>query len=170
VVTLMSTTSVPARTMTRLARTALLAIACLASSRVALAQNGYGISEDFETPPMVRLCLTTDRSTLSKPASSRARRWSLSRLSSADSCFSASISFDRRLTPLPSCPPQISWLSPPKGHVSGGTVVTLYGSGFKRSPVAKVRRTPPPSSMQDETNLLLETVSVQTDRLETRTP
>jgi hypothetical protein len=26
--------------------------------------------------------------------------------------------------------------------MSGGTVVTVYGSGFKRSPVAKVRREP----------------------------
>ena len=45
-----------------------------------------------------------------------------------------------RLTRSP--PPrtlQISWLSPPKGSVSGGTVMTVYGSGFKRSPVAKVR-------------------------------
>jgi hypothetical protein len=34
---------------------------------------------------------------------------------------------------------QITWLSPPKGHISGGTVITIYGSGFKRSRVAKVR-------------------------------
>ena len=34
---------------------------------------------------------------------------------------------------------QITWLSPPKGHISGGTVLTIYGSGFKRSRVAKVR-------------------------------
>ena len=36
-------------------------------------------------------------------------------------------------------PPAITWLSPPKGHVRGGTLLTLYGSGFKRSPDAKVR-------------------------------
>ena len=34
---------------------------------------------------------------------------------------------------------QITWLSPPKGHISGGTVITIYGSGFTRSRVAKVR-------------------------------
>ena len=33
----------------------------------------------------------------------------------------------------------ITWLSPPKGHISGGTVITIYGSGFTRSRVAKVR-------------------------------
>ena len=34
---------------------------------------------------------------------------------------------------------QISWLYPPKGHIIGGTVVTIYGSGFKRSATGKVR-------------------------------
>ena len=44
-----------------------------------------------------------------------------------------------RLTRSPPAHLQISWLSPPKGSVSGGTVLSVYGSGFKRSPVAKVR-------------------------------
>ena len=48
------------------------------------------------------------------------------------------------LHPPPFAPTQITWLSPPKGHTKGGTVLTLYGSGFKRSTSAKVRRTPPP--------------------------
>jgi hypothetical protein len=37
---------------------------------------------------------------------------------------------------------QITWLSPPKGHIKGGTVLTIYGSGFRRSAVGKVSRTP----------------------------
>ena len=36
-------------------------------------------------------------------------------------------------------PPKVTWLSPPKGHVKGGTVVTIYGSRFQRSTNLKVR-------------------------------
>eukprot|EP00793_Prasinoderma_coloniale_P001378 PRCOL_00005153-RA len=36
-------------------------------------------------------------------------------------------------------PPKVTWLTPPKGHVKGGTEVTIYGSRFKRSKYLKVR-------------------------------
>mmetsp|Transcript_32921 Transcript_32921/g.104806 ORF Transcript_32921/g.104806 Transcript_32921/m.104806 type:complete len:1244 (-) Transcript_32921:714-4445(-) len=36
-------------------------------------------------------------------------------------------------------PPQITWLSPPKGHIKGGTFVTIYGTGFTRSPFLQCR-------------------------------
>jgi len=36
-------------------------------------------------------------------------------------------------------PPTITWLYPPKGHIKGGTMLTIYGSGFKRSGSSKVR-------------------------------
>ena len=43
----------------RFGRIALLLTACLVSSRGAFAQNGYGISEDFEEPPIVRTRVMT---------------------------------------------------------------------------------------------------------------
>jgi hypothetical protein len=134
----MRPTSVPASVVGRFA---VLLAACLLSSRGAFAQSGYGISEDFEEPPSVRTRVTT-----------RARRPSRSPRATGGFLppgvpFSdASFRLARRSTDPPPVPPrtlQISWLSPPKGSMSGGTVVTVYGSGFKRSPVAKVRpRTP----------------------------
>ena len=33
----------------------------------------------------------------------------------------------------------MTWLTPPKGHVKGGTRLTVYGSGFRPSPHLKVR-------------------------------
>lgn len=34
-----------------------------------------------------------------------------------------------------SVPPQIHWLYPPKGHIRGGTMLTIYGTGFHNSPL-----------------------------------
>ena len=38
-----------------------------------------------------------------------------------------------------SVPPQIHWLYPPKGHIRGGTMLTIYGTGFHNSPYLSVR-------------------------------
>ena len=55
-------------------------------------------------------------------------------------------SHPRNLTPPSlSCfgpPCQITWLTPPKGHTAGGTELTIYGSGFKRSALGKVSEGP----------------------------
>lgn len=52
----MRPTSVPARFVGRFA---VLLAACLLSSSGAFAQNGYGISDDFEEPPIVRTRVMT---------------------------------------------------------------------------------------------------------------
>ena len=36
-------------------------------------------------------------------------------------------------------PPTVHWLHPPKGHVRGGTQLTIFGSGFQNSPYLSVR-------------------------------
>lgn len=33
---------------------------------------------------------------------------------------------------------QITWLYPPKGHIKGGALLTIYGAKFQRSPFLKV--------------------------------
>mmetsp|Transcript_2770 Transcript_2770/g.10043 ORF Transcript_2770/g.10043 Transcript_2770/m.10043 type:complete len:1382 (-) Transcript_2770:89-4234(-) len=36
-------------------------------------------------------------------------------------------------------PPTVTWLYPPKGHIKGGTMLTIYGAKFQRSGLLKVR-------------------------------
>ena len=36
-------------------------------------------------------------------------------------------------------PPILTWLSPPKGHIKGGTLLTILGAGFKQSPFLSIR-------------------------------
>ena len=117
---------------------ALLVAICLTVARGAFGQNNfYGISEDFATPPAVRDARERDPTTPLRAATER---------QAAAVAHRARLPRPTGLTlrPPPPAPSQITWLSPPKGHIKGGTVLTLYGSGFKRSTSAKVRRTPPP--------------------------
>jgi hypothetical protein len=109
-----------------------LALAALCASFVptARAQNNFYALEELQTPPAVR----------ERRSRRPARALPSPRVASVAPAQTAPF------PPRPPPPPptrrraaQISWLYPPKGHIIGGTVVTIYGSGFKRSATGKVR-------------------------------